>query len=89
MIRVNEKLDRIVDLIDNQQHPFTSTELSAHPKDPQLSSILEPNVRLPLKTVEEINNFEIKLSNHPFQMQMVKNCIENHNILSTMSLLCR
>lgn len=72
MIRVNEKLDRIVDLIDYQQHPFTATELSAHPKDPLLSAILEPSVRFPLKTVEEINNFETKLSNQPFQLQMVK-----------------
>lgn len=58
--------------MDNQQHPFTATELPAHPTDPLLSAILEPSVRFPLKTVEEINNFETKLSNHPFQMQMVK-----------------
>lgn len=71
MIRVNEKLDRIMDLMDSQQQPFTATEFSTHAKDPLLSAILEPSVRFPLKTVEEINNFETKLSNHPFKIQMV------------------
>lgn len=67
--RINAKLDKIIDLIKNQQRQVLDYQVPPNP--PSNIDVNKVTFNLPATTVEELEHFETLLSDKNFKLKIV------------------